>query len=89
MIRISNSGTNLDQSWLFALADGEVSFVGEPVAIVVASDRYTAEDAAALVAVDYEILPAALDCRTAERGPPVRRELSSNKVIAYTGWLRR
>ena len=84
MIRISNSGTKLDQSWLFALADGEVSFVGEPVAIVVASDRYTAEDAAALVAVDYEILSAATDCRTAERGPPVRRELSSNKVIAYT-----
>ena len=84
MIRISNSGTKLDQSWLFALADGEVSFVGEPVAIVVAGDRYTAEDAAALVAVDYEILPAATDCRTAERGPPVRRELSSNKVIAYT-----
>ena len=84
MVRVSNSGTKLDQSWLFALANGEVSFVGEPVAIVLGADRYTAEDAAALVAVDYEILPAATDCRTAERGPPVRRELSSNKVIAYT-----
>jgi carbon-monoxide dehydrogenase large subunit len=84
MVRVSNSGTRLDQSWLFALADGEVSFVGEPVAIVVARDRYAAEDAAAAVSVDYDILPAATDCRTAERGPPVRRELSSNKVIAYT-----
>jgi carbon-monoxide dehydrogenase large subunit len=84
MVRVSNSGTRLDQSWLFALADGEVSFVGEPVAIVIARDRYTAEDAAAAVMVDYDILPAAVDCRTAERGPPVRRELSSNKVIAYT-----
>ena len=36
MVRVSNSGTKLDQSWPFALADGEVSFVGEPVAIVVA-----------------------------------------------------
>ena len=36
MMRTSNSGTRLDQSWPFALADGEVSFVGEPVAIVVA-----------------------------------------------------
>jgi len=34
MMRTSNSGTRLDQSWCFALADGEVSFVGEPVAIV-------------------------------------------------------
>ena len=66
MIRTSNSGTKLDQSWPFALADGEVSFVGEPVAIVIAKDRYLAEDAAALVAVDYDLLPAAVDCR-AER----------------------
>jgi carbon-monoxide dehydrogenase large subunit len=82
MIRTSNSGTKLDQSWPFALADGEVSFVGEPVAIVIAEDRYLAEDAAALVAVDYDLLPAAVDCR-AERAPPVRRELSSNAVISY------
>ena len=59
-----------------------MSFVGEPVAIVVASDRYIAEDAAALVAVDYDVLPAAVDCRV-ERAPPVRRELTTNRVIAY------
>jgi aerobic carbon-monoxide dehydrogenase large subunit len=82
MVRVSNSGTKLDQSWPFALADGEVSFVGEPVAIVVASDRYIAEDAAAVVAVDYDVLPAAIDCRV-ERAPAVRRELTSNRVIAY------
>ena len=82
MMRVSNSGTKLDQSWPFALADGEVSFVGEPVAIVVASDRYIAEDATALVAVDYDVLPAAIDCRV-ERAPPVRRELATNRVIAY------
>jgi aerobic carbon-monoxide dehydrogenase large subunit len=84
MIRTSNSGTRLDRSWPFALADGEVSFVGEPVAIIVASDCYIAEDAAALVAVDYDVLPAATDCRTAERAPGVRRELGSNKIISYT-----
>ena len=33
-------------------------FVGEPVAVVVARDRYIAEDAADLVVVDYEPLPA-------------------------------
>jgi aerobic carbon-monoxide dehydrogenase large subunit len=83
MMRFSNSGTRLERSWPFALADGEVSFVGEPVAIVVACDRYVAEDAAALIAVDYDVLPAATDCRTAARAPSVRRELQSNEVISY------
>ena len=82
MNRVSNSGTNLAQSWPFALADGEVSFVGEPVAIVIATDRYIAEDAATLIEVDYEVIAAAIDCR-AEGAPPVRRELRSNRVIAY------
>jgi len=82
MNRVSNSGTNLAQSWPFALADCEVSFVGEPVAIVIAADRYVAEDAAVLIEVDYEVLPAALDCR-AEDAPPARRELRSNRVISY------
>jgi carbon-monoxide dehydrogenase large subunit len=82
MMRTSNSGTGLDQSWSFALADGEVSFVGEPVAIIVATDRYVAEDAAALVAVDYDIQPVAIDCRV-DHAPPVRRELASNRVISY------
>ncbi|MFI1030415.1 xanthine dehydrogenase family protein molybdopterin-binding subunit [Streptomyces sp. NPDC020951] len=50
------------------LAEGEVRFVGDPVAMVVAVDRYTAEDAAESVVVDYEpLLPvvdyaAALEC---------------------------
>jgi aerobic carbon-monoxide dehydrogenase large subunit len=82
MVRTSNSGAKLDQSWPFALADGEVSFVGEPIAIVVANDRYVAEDAAALVTVDYEILTPAVDCRV-ETAPPVRRELASNRIISY------
>ncbi len=82
MLRVSNSGTKLDRSWPFVLADGEVSFVGEPVAIVIAADRYVAEDAAMLVTVDYDVRPAAIDCRDT-RAPAVRRELNSNEVIAY------
>lgn len=39
----------------------KVRFVGEPVAVVVATDRYTAEDAAELVEVDYQLLPAVVD----------------------------
>src|SRR6187431_1768126 len=71
MVRHSNSGMPLDKCWAFALAPGETSYVGEPVAIVVADDRYVAEDAAALVMVDYEPLPFSADVRTAKDGAPV------------------
>lgn len=37
---------------------GKVRFQGDPVACVVATDRYLAEDAAEQVAVEYEVLPA-------------------------------
>src|SRR5712691_5274473 len=85
MMRHSNSGTPLDRMWSFALADGEVSYVGETVAIVIAESRYVAEDAAALVAVDYDLLPTVSDCRKAvEPGTSaVRRELNSNIVATY------
>ena len=84
MVRHSNSGMPLDKAWLFALADGEASYVGEPVAVVLADDRYIAEDAAALVMVDYDILPPVADVRQAAGGPPVRRELTSNVIKTYT-----
>jgi aerobic carbon-monoxide dehydrogenase large subunit len=85
MIRTSNSGTALDRCWAFALADGEASYVGEPVAIVLAKSRYIAEDAAALVEVDYDVMPSAADCRKAAAAgaPPVRREVSSNVISSY------
>jgi carbon-monoxide dehydrogenase large subunit len=44
-----------------ALAVDKVRFVGEAVAAVAAVDRYTAEDAAALIEVEYEPLPVAAD----------------------------
>jgi len=43
------------------LADEKVRYVGEPVAAVVATDRYLADDAARLVVVDYEPLPVVTD----------------------------
>jgi carbon-monoxide dehydrogenase large subunit len=41
----------------YALAKDEVNYVGEAIAFVVAEDRYVAEDALALIRVDYEFLP--------------------------------
>ncbi|HKR71724.1 MAG TPA: xanthine dehydrogenase family protein molybdopterin-binding subunit, partial [Streptosporangiaceae bacterium] len=42
----------------YPLAACEVNYVGEPVVMVVAEDRYLAEDAAERIMVDYEPLPA-------------------------------
>ncbi|WP_396898461.1 xanthine dehydrogenase family protein molybdopterin-binding subunit [Mycolicibacterium sp.] len=47
------------------LAEGEVKFVGDPVALVIAESRYIAEDAVDLVDVDYQPLPAVADFRRA------------------------
>ena len=66
----------------FPLARGEVVFVGEAVAVVIADSRYLAEDAAALVEVDYEPLPAVADCRAsvAPGAPKVDTRQASNIV---------
>jgi carbon-monoxide dehydrogenase large subunit len=50
------------------LAEGVVRFVGEPVVAVVAASRAEAQDAAELVEVDYDPLPAVVDVREALEG---------------------
>jgi len=64
----------------------ETVYVGEAIALVVASDAYVAEDAAGLVEIDLETLPAALDCRQAlEAGAaPVHSGAPDNLVAAFT-----
>jgi aerobic carbon-monoxide dehydrogenase large subunit len=47
------------------LAEGKVRFYGDPVAFVVAEDRYIARDARDLIEVDYEPLPAVVDMEKA------------------------
>jgi 2-furoyl-CoA dehydrogenase large subunit len=47
------------QQWTLAVE--RVRYVGEPVALVVAETRYLAEDAAELVAIDYQPLDAVID----------------------------
>ena len=50
------------------LAQGKVRHVGDPVAVVIAETRDQARDAAELIVVDYDILPAAIDMDTALSG---------------------
>ncbi len=62
------------------MAVTDVRFVGDPVAIVVADSRALAEDAAELVDVDYDILPALADYEAAidELDQLVHRERQTN-----------
>jgi aerobic carbon-monoxide dehydrogenase large subunit len=46
-----------------ALAADEVCYVGQTIALVVADNRYVAEDAAAAVTIAFEPLAAVSDCR--------------------------
>ena len=66
-VRVQIAGQPLDAYLQPVLARERVRYVGEPVAVVLAEDPYAAEDAAELVAIEYEELPAVLDLRAAER----------------------
>src|SRR5438309_9340261 len=52
----------------YPIAKEEVCYQGEPVAVVVAEQRQQAADAAQLVDVDYEPLPAVMDIEQALKG---------------------
>ncbi|MEA2424385.1 MAG: aerobic carbon-monoxide dehydrogenase large subunit [Thermoleophilaceae bacterium] len=54
-------GIDLEPYLQQVLAGDRVRYVGEPVAVVVATGAYAADDAAELVELDYEELPAVVD----------------------------
>ena len=62
---------------MLPLATTKVRYVGMPVAVVVAEDRYIAEDAAELVAVDYSPLPAVTG---------IEQSLDPNAPRLFEGW---
>ena len=68
------------------LATDEVRYVGEPVALVVAEDRYVAEDALAEIRVTWEPLPvvASLEAATAAGAPLVHADVPENRAARVT-----
>ena len=65
-----------------------VNHVGEPVVMVVATDRYVAEDACERIRVDYEQLPVVVG----HRGGPRRRRARARRTCPATSprtWCRR
>jgi aerobic carbon-monoxide dehydrogenase large subunit len=71
------------QAPLRPLADGDVRFVGDPIALVVADSRYVAEDACDLVEVDFDPMPPLVDLHAALAAvdDPVHPELGSNVAL--------
>ncbi|NMH97912.1 xanthine dehydrogenase family protein molybdopterin-binding subunit [Pseudonocardia acidicola] len=65
------------------LAHGKVRFAGEPVAAVIAADRYRAEDACELVEVDYDPLPSTV-CAWASPEVPVHDAAPDNVLLERT-----
>ena len=66
------------------LAVDAVRYVGEPVAAIVATDRYVASDAAALVEIDYESLPAVVDPEKALESDSAKVHPEFENNSAYT-----
>jgi len=79
------AGKNIQDTPRPPLAEGEVKFVGDPVAVVVAESRYLAEDAVELVDVDYEALPAVADFTQAVNSDVVVHEAYPDNVAGGMG----
>ena len=67
------------------LARGEVNHAGDGVAVVVATDRYKAQDALEFIDVEYEVLPVVVDVEAAlkEGSPLVHEELGTNECYTW------
>jgi carbon-monoxide dehydrogenase large subunit len=73
------------QSKHFPLATGTVRYAGDAVAVVVGETRAAAKAAAALVDVEYELLPVVVDAEKAlaDGAPILHEELGTNLVCTY------
>ncbi|MFQ5916368.1 MAG: xanthine dehydrogenase family protein molybdopterin-binding subunit [Candidatus Binatia bacterium] len=68
----------------YCIAVDRARYVGEGVAVVVAEDRYIAEDALQAIRVDYEALPPVVDVEKAiEDGAPILHPKVKTNVINH------
>ena len=74
----------MERSLQYPLAGNKVRYVGEPVAVVVAENRYLAEDALELIDVQYELLDAVTDPWEAmQPGTPILHESVPDNIAAH------
>ena len=67
------------------LAQGKVRYVGDQVALVIAETLHQAKDAAELIDVDYEVLPAVVNCVDALKpgAPQLHEQAPGNKCYTW------
>ena len=68
----------------YAVATDTVRYAGEPVAVVIATDRYVARDAVDAISVTYDPLPAVVDPELAMTGKPtvIHPDFPNNLAVA-------
>jgi carbon-monoxide dehydrogenase large subunit len=74
----------LERCLQYPLANDKVRYVGEPVAVVVAEDRYLAEDALEAIEVTYEPLPALTQMRESLMDRVLVHESMGTNLVART-----
>jgi carbon-monoxide dehydrogenase large subunit len=81
----SVDGTPMKEPPHPVLAKGKVRYVGDQVALVVAETQNQAKDAAELIEVDYEILPAVVNVIDALKpgAPQIHDEAPGNKCYSW------
>lgn len=68
----------------YSCAVDKVRFVGEPVAVVVADNRYIAEDALDMIEVEYDPLPVVMDIEeAAEPGAPILHDNIGSNIYSH------
>src|SRR5262245_1960020 len=73
----------LERSQQTPIAGAKVRYVGDPLAVVVAENRYIAEDALELIEVDYASLRAVTDARASmQPGAPQLHDATPNNIAA-------
>src|SRR5918992_1824460 len=73
----------LERSQQTPIATTKVRYVGDPVAVVVAANRYIAEDALELIGVEYQSLDPVLDARQSmQPGAPRLHDATPNNIAA-------
>ena len=82
-VRIFNL-PGLERCLQYPLAGDKVRYTGDPVAVVVAENRYIAEDALEVIAVDYEPLPAVADVREGLKDDVVLHDEAGTNLTGST-----
>src|SRR5512147_3142517 len=78
-------GTPMKEPKHSVLAEGKVCYVGDHVALVVAESTAQAKAAAALVEVDYDVLPAVVDTATADKAKTAVHDIAPDNVCFVWG----